>query len=250
MSHPPEPFPEPFRLRASHADRERVAGVLNTAMAEGRITVPELEERLEVVYRAQLVGELEPVTRDLPGHNQLWSGGTGLAPRPDGAAAGPVGSGEPAGGRIGGRPEGTVAIAVMGGAERSGEWVVPRQFTAVAVMGGVELDLTRARLAAAEVTITAVAIMGGIEITVPDDVEVKVTGVGVMGGFDRPPRRDRPDGPRPPVLRINGIALMGGVEVRRAANRSPWRSDQPGQLRCSSSETLARTKPAAPWTAG
>lgn len=203
-------MPEPFRLRASHADRERVAGVLNTAMAEGRITVPELEERLEAVYRAQLIGELEPITRDLPGHDQLWSG---PAARTAGAPA------EIAGGRIGGRPDGTVAVAVMSGVERRGDWVVPRQFTAVAVMGGVELDLTEARLAAAEVTITAVAIMGGIEITVPDDVDVTVSGVGIMGGFDRPARRSGSAGARPPLVRINGVALMGGVEIRRPGRR-------------------------------
>ena len=206
-------MPEPFRLRASHADRERVAGVLNTAMAEGRITVPELEERLEVVYRAQLIGELEPITRDLPGHALLWSG-----------SAGPVATGAAApapleGRRVGGRPDSTVAMAVMSGAERKGDWVVPRQFTAVAVMGGVELDLTDARLAEAEVTITAVAIMGGVEITVPDDIDVNVSGVGIMGGFDRPAQRGAPTAARRPLLRINGVAVMGGVEVRRSGRR-------------------------------
>ncbi len=208
----PGPMPESFRLRASHADRERVAGVLNTAMAEGRITVPELEERLEVVYRAQLIGELEPITRDLPGHLQLWSGPVGPAVRTAGAPAGIEA------GRVGGRPDGTVAVAVMGGAERKGEWVVPRQFTAIALMGGVELDLTRARLAENEVTITAVAIMGGVEITVPDDVDVTVSGIGIMGGFDRPAHRDGPGGRRP-LVRINGLALMGGVEIRRVRRK-------------------------------
>ena len=35
----------------SNDDRERVAQVLNTAMAEGRLTVNELEERLDFAER-------------------------------------------------------------------------------------------------------------------------------------------------------------------------------------------------------
>jgi Domain of unknown function (DUF1707) len=39
-------LPEPGQMRASDADRERVAKILHEAMAEGRLTIPELEERL------------------------------------------------------------------------------------------------------------------------------------------------------------------------------------------------------------
>jgi hypothetical protein len=35
-------------------------------MSEGRITMGELEERLNDVYAAKTLGELEPVTADLP----------------------------------------------------------------------------------------------------------------------------------------------------------------------------------------
>ncbi len=37
----PEPFNPNSRLRASDADREQAADVLNTALAEGRLTVAE-----------------------------------------------------------------------------------------------------------------------------------------------------------------------------------------------------------------
>jgi hypothetical protein len=193
------PAADPSRLRASDDDRERVARALQTAMSEGRLTMDELQERLDVVYASKTIGELEPLTHDLPVPVRLV--------RPGPAA------GSPSADRVGGTPTSTMAVAVMSGAERKGVWVVPRQFTAVAFWGGIELDLTKARYAEGEVVITAVAIMGGVEIIVDPDTTVLVNGVGIMGGFnDKAKCEGRPGSP---VIRINGMAFWGGVEVRR-----------------------------------
>ncbi|MBM9469513.1 DUF1707 SHOCT-like domain-containing protein [Nakamurella leprariae] len=199
------PTSDPTRLRASHDDRERVAQALHTAMAEGRLTVDELQERLDAVYSSKTLGELEPLTRDLPAPVTLVKP---VAPTvvPGVRPASPAHL-------VGGYPTSSVAIAVMSGAERKGPWVVPRQFTAVAFWGGIELDLTRARYAEREITITAVAVMGGIEIIVNPDTTVLVNGVGIMGGFDDKARCE--GSPGAPVVRINGFAFWGGVEVRR-----------------------------------
>lgn len=53
-------------MRASDADRDRVAATLREHCAQGRITIDELNERLEGVYRARTVGELRRLTGDLP----------------------------------------------------------------------------------------------------------------------------------------------------------------------------------------
>jgi Domain of unknown function (DUF1707) len=53
-------------MRASDADRDRVAGALREHCAQGRLTVDELNERLEATYTARTLGELEKVTKDLP----------------------------------------------------------------------------------------------------------------------------------------------------------------------------------------
>jgi hypothetical protein len=53
-------------MRASDADRDRVARALREHCAQGRIAVDELGERLERVYGARTLGELEAVTGDLP----------------------------------------------------------------------------------------------------------------------------------------------------------------------------------------
>src|SRR5438105_9336113 len=56
-------------MRASDTDRDRVAAALREHMAAGRITSDELEERLESVYSAKTLGDLQQVTRDLPEHD-------------------------------------------------------------------------------------------------------------------------------------------------------------------------------------
>ena len=61
MTPPPEPT-----LRASDVERERYAEVLREHAAQGRLTVEELDERLDRVYAARTHGELAPVVADLP----------------------------------------------------------------------------------------------------------------------------------------------------------------------------------------
>jgi hypothetical protein len=53
-------------LRASDADRERVAFTLQTAVSEGRLTLEEFDQRVATVYAAKTHGELAAATSDLP----------------------------------------------------------------------------------------------------------------------------------------------------------------------------------------
>ncbi len=53
-------------LRASDAERERVAAQLRDHCAEGRLTMSELDERLARAYAARTHGELLALLRDLP----------------------------------------------------------------------------------------------------------------------------------------------------------------------------------------
>jgi hypothetical protein len=81
------------------------------------------------------------------------------------------------------------------------------------VLGGVHLDLREARFSQREVTIDVFTLMGGVDILVGEDVNVDVSGVGIMGGFDH--RASGPGLPGAPKVRVVGLALMGGVNVRR-----------------------------------
>jgi len=192
--------PEPRNLRASDADRESVANVLREAAGDGRLTMDELDERLDAVYAAKTYAELEPITHDLP------DVGTAQAPAPS-----PAARRDPA--RFGGTPTSSGAVAILGGFSRKGDWVVPKEFTAFMFMGGGEIDLRDARFSEREVTIHIVAIMGGCEVIVPDDATVYVTGIGILGAFEHTESGGgSPDGP---VITINGVAFMGGVDVKR-----------------------------------
>ena len=187
-------------MRASDADRERVANVLREAAGDGRLTMDELDERLDAVYAAKTYAELEPITHDLP------DSGATYAP-----ALAPAAPHDPA--RFGAEATSHGAVAILGGFTRRGEWVVPKEFTAFMFMGGGEIDMRDARFAEREVALHIVAIMGGCEVIVPEDAQVRVTGVGVMGAFDHSGSAGgSPDGP---VITINGVALMGGVDVKR-----------------------------------
>ena len=198
--------PDKGNLRASDADRERVAEILREAAGDGRVSMEELDERLDAVYAAKTYAELEPITRDLP------APGT---PNMPASAAAPAG--DPA--RFGGVPTSHTAVAILGGFSRRGDWVVPKQFNAVAILGGGEIDLREARFAEPVVTLNVVAILGGVEITVPEDATVRVTGIGIMGGFDHGSSGSGAAGG--PTIVINGVAIMGGVDVKRKRPKQP-----------------------------
>jgi hypothetical protein len=204
MSDSPDHRPD---LRISDIDRDRAAEVLREAHAQGRITVDELDERLTSVYSAKTFSDLVPVTRDLP------------ATRDEAAAAAPARA------RIGGTPRFKLSLAILGGASRDGRWVVPPEYTAVATLGGIKLDMRDATFAEAETTIKAFAVLGGMEITVPEDAEVEVGAFGLMGGVDH--GGEGPGAPGAPRIRITGIAVMGGIEVKRARSRRSPQGELP-----------------------
>lgn len=54
------------RLRAADADRDRVAGILGTAYAEGRLSKDEYDGRLETALSARTYADLDQVVTDLP----------------------------------------------------------------------------------------------------------------------------------------------------------------------------------------
>ena len=178
--------------------------MLRRAAGDGRITLEELDQRLNAAYGARTYGELTEVTEDLPAAGQ---------PPPRRSTA----PGTFPAARIGGEPGSGMSVAILGGVDRGGKWVVPPRHSVVAVLGGVQLDLREARFSQREVTIDVFALMGGVDIIVGEDVEVDVSGFGIMGGFDH--RASGPGLPGAPRVRVVGLALMGGVNVRRGQPR-------------------------------
>lgn len=98
---------DPDAMRAANADRERVVAQLNIAFAEGRLEVGELDERVAAAYAAKTMGELTPLTVDLPA-----AGTVQRAPGP-GEVPQRVGGGVPA--RRGDRADAVRALAGITG---------------------------------------------------------------------------------------------------------------------------------------
>ncbi|MFG2308424.1 DUF1707 domain-containing protein [Streptomyces sp. NPDC048566] len=197
-------------LRASDADRERVAERLRDALAEGRLDMEEFEERLEAAYTARTYGELAPITRDLPGPGVAPPVSMVKQPEDDGSWASRI---------VGGEGSSSWGVAVLSGFERKGRWTVPRRFNSFAFMGGGEIDLREANFADREVVVNCVAVMGGMNVVVPPGVEVVVRGIGIMGGFDHR-EEGRPGDPGAPRVVVTGFAFWGGVGVERKPTRA------------------------------
>jgi hypothetical protein len=196
------PAPEPIHPVPLEKTRELVMQQLCEHYAVENLTTEELQGRLERATHAVTLDELRGLVSDLP------------VMRADAAAPAAAVAAVPAAALPAQIPEKGVVVAVMGGAARTGRWTPPRQLTAIAVMGGAELDFREAHLGPGVTEVNVLVIMGGVEIVVPPGVQVEMNGVALMGGFEA---RDRTSTVAAeagaPVLRIGGFVLMGGVDV-------------------------------------
>ncbi|MEU3658249.1 DUF1707 domain-containing protein [Streptomyces sp. NPDC032940] len=196
---PADPAPHVTELRASDADRDRIADMLREALAEGRLTAEEHAERVEGVLAAKTVGELDVFVRDLPAAHGGRSGTA--APAPD----------RPTLGAIPADPEENV-VAVFSSAVRRGRRRASRRIHAYAVFGSVEIDLSEALFEHQQVVIKAFAVFGSVEVRVPENVSLRGAGGGVLGSFEV----DTLDSAEAdaPVIYVDGWAVLGSVEAR------------------------------------
>jgi len=81
----------------------------------------------------------------------------------------------------------------------------------IAVLGGVDLDLTKAKIKD-NLTIDAVAIFGGIDIKVPEGVDVKASGVAVFGGTEDMVKHEVAK--NCPTIYINYTCIFGGIDIK------------------------------------
>jgi hypothetical protein len=195
------------RLRASDADRDRAASVLSSAMAEGRLTAEEHSDRLDAIYAAKTQADIVPLLDDLPG--------PAAAPAPAGAITSPSGQHDQ-------------IVAILGGATRKGAWRPSPVISIVTVLGGAEIDLREAVLPGREITISTMCVLGGVEITVPPEMHVVDSGSAIMGGREIDGDTAESLLPGAPVLRVTGLCIMGGVEIKHKARKQ--RKNRPGAI--------------------
>ena len=187
-------------LRASDADREQVATLLSTAYAEGRLTREEHDERIDHLMVAKTFDDLIPITRDL-----VIIGTPTAVATPQPTSRFTIDT-------TGQNPDSDKMIAIFGAVTRSGRWRVRKNIQALALFGGMDLDLHNAIFEAPVVEISGFWCFGGLDIKVPEGIDVRDQTAGVFGGTDI---RDIGDpAPGAPTLVIKGMTLFGGVTVR------------------------------------
>lgn len=180
----------PAGLRASDADRERVAELLGASLADGRLDVTEHADRVERVYAARTLGELAGLTTDLVPRQQQPIQMHASSPQ-----------------------------AMFGTERRGGRWVVPERLPVTVVCGTVELDLREALLQRRHVVINANVFAGTVKLTVPEGVRVEFTARSVLGSREL---KIRPgDNPDVPVIEVTGTVVLGAITARTPKRR--WR---------------------------
>ena len=208
-----EPVPEPTNvgpiaggnLRASDADRDQVATLLSTAYAEGRLSREEHDERIDQLMAAKTFDDLLPITRDL------------VIVGPPASVATPQSTSRFAIDTTGQNPESDKMIAIFGGVTRKGRWRVRKNTHALALFGGMDLDLRDAIFEAPVVEISGFWCFGGLDIKVPEGIEIQDQTAGIFGGTDV---RDVGDpAPGAPTLVIKGVSLFGGVSIKGPKKR-------------------------------
>lgn len=186
------------------ATRQKAIDALCEHFANDALTVEEFERRVEQAHKAGSTQDLRDLLADLP---------TGDLPvkaeDADDALIQRVPASVPSS-RV---KERGFVVAALGGVERKGRWIPARQNYAIAVMGGVELDFREALLPPGVTDVWVFTAMGGVEVIVPPGLAVECDGVALLGGFEHHEDAVLSNDPDAPVLRIRGVALLGGVEV-------------------------------------
>jgi hypothetical protein len=171
-------------LRASDADRDRVAAVLSEALATGRLTSVEHTDRLDLAYTAKTVGELVPLTRDLP---EVSASNVPVA------------------------IERQKIDSKFSKIVRKGRWVASRNTKLTARFGALIIDLSDAVLPGREITIETNAWFSKLIVRVPDNAHVIDEG-GSMFGKRNVTGGSHADGP---LIRVTGRSVFSKVIVSR-----------------------------------
>jgi predicted membrane protein len=103
------------------------------------------------------------------------------------------------------------SAAFLGGLKRVNASQSFKGGEATAVMGGVVLDLRKAKIAG-EAVLDVFAMWGGVELQVPEEWAIDLRITPLLGGVDD---KTRPvTDPSAPRFVLRGTVLMGGVEIK------------------------------------
>ena len=168
--------------RVNDTDRERTVARLQEAVADGRLDISELEERLDAVYSAKTHADLQVLTADLP-----------VVKTPD-------------------IPDLTLKTKA-GSIRKNGYWRVPSRINAECSSGSIKLDFTEAECFHREVMIHASARSGSVVLVIPHGWAVDLDDTSSASGSVVNKIRERPR-PGAPLLRVSGTVTSGVIKAR------------------------------------
>ncbi|HEY4130850.1 MAG TPA: DUF1707 domain-containing protein [Gemmatimonadaceae bacterium] len=212
-----EPLPPPSLARA----REQKISELSAHFANDDLSLDDLERRIERVYKASSIVDLDIITSDLPRATSVIDprnpgafGSDRLAPQSSAVIPSTF---ELAHGRM---------LAIMSSTRRTGRWAVPRDLRVVALMSDTKLDLTSASLPVGGfVDIDLTCVMASFRLIVPPEVrvvnEMHSIMADVRSGADEllPIASGRSTAP---VVRLRGTALMADVKIKVRRREEPY----------------------------
>lgn len=191
---------------AVNREKEHAIARLRAHYVRDDIDVEEYERLIDVAWAADSRADLERIFSRLPALPE--------ADRPPELEVGGLPASAPALARRGEQKNTGFQLALLGGSDRKGAWVPPKKLHTLALMGGAGLDFREAHFGPGVTEVNVLAFMGGVDIIVPPGVTVETSGFGIMGGFDGHSQTVASDDPSAPVLRIRGLAVMGGIDVK------------------------------------
>lgn len=101
-------------------------------------------------------------------------------------------------------------FAIFSGNEPSFTNIKVSDLTAVAIMGGVELNLKNA-IIDEDITIDCTCILGGIDIMMPSNVRVELSGLPVLGGIEN--KFISNASADAPVVHIKSLCVLAGIDI-------------------------------------
>ena len=193
---------------AVNREKEHAIARLRAHYVRDDIDVEEYERLIDVAWAADSRADLERIFSRLPALPE--------ADRPPALDAGAGGETRhaPVLARRGEQKNTGFQLALLGGSDRKGAWIPPKKLHTLALMGGAGLDFREAHFGPGVTEVNVLAVMGGVDIIVPPGVTVEASGFGIMGGFEGHSQTVASADPSAPVLRIRGLAVMGGIDVK------------------------------------
>lgn len=200
-------------IRVGHAERDAAVETLRDAAAEGRLTLEELEGRIEAALGARTRADLRVLLADLLPQGQLE-----LAVNPGAITARP---GEP--GYSWQDP--LVLSARWDDVYRAGPWVVPPFLELNPVAGSVKLDFVDARVAAELIDVHVIGGAGDAVLVVPEGWGVDVSRVSKGMGSLKSTVSPQPTGRRPQLI-VRGNTSLGSIKARHPNRFDVWLRDR------------------------